>query len=745
MNKRQMLVQQQFLNNEEEVTKRLFQVYSESLEDVTKQAQKLQDEFDELAAIYDNIEDEDEKEILKSRMRSKVYQKQHQESLKKQISGILDNMHENSYKTVADYLDKCYEDGFIGTMYDLQGQGVPLAMPLDQKAMVRAVQLDSPISKGLYNHLGEDVDMLKKHITSQISRGISSGLTTRQIAHNLAGKMTGTYNNPKGAYAYAKRIARTEGHRIQCQGTMDAMYGAKEKGADVVKQWDSTLDGKTRDSHNKVDGEWKELDEKFSNGLKFPGDPSGQAAEVIYCRCALLQRARWALDDSFTKMNNFTKQLEEFESPEDYAEFKKSFFSKENKQYMNYVSEMEKKYGTKDWHKILDAMSDREANHYLKLLESNPMYNKKAAAVDLTKNDNNDIIKSGEMQSIVEGHEIFDTWQRRTDQFDFDIEDVLNAQGFDGLPTLLDDEEFEKAVKESGFVAQRTYSAPTQEVVDAYRDELYHGKWYVDCSTGGAQYGQGMYCAADYSGKITDGMQAEMLHYRSLSKQNFGFEAFKQQIDGMKVSDLDLKYKMSEREFEAVKKYMASSNIMRSSYMLPKEDRDVYNNIGKKAREEAVKKLTNLETKCLLETPCYSHTETITLHKSAKIFTLKHSEDTVDIKNRLGEEYVLKNVKSDKARTMIEKANKLQKDYYADKISMEEHDAEWQKIRNSEMWKNEIQPLYDAWHNKTGRMNEGSVAAMMGYDAINAEGHGASGSYTVILNRTKCIFKKGGA
>ncbi len=29
----------------------------------------------------------------------------------------------------------------------------------------------------------------------------------------------------------------------------------------------------------------------------YPGDPSGAAAEVINCRCALLQRAKWALDD----------------------------------------------------------------------------------------------------------------------------------------------------------------------------------------------------------------------------------------------------------------------------------------------------------------------------------------------------------------------------------------------------------------------------------------------------------------
>jgi hypothetical protein len=36
--------------------------------------------------------------------------------------------------------------------------------------------------------------------------------------------------------------------------------------------------------------------------------------------------------------------------------------------------------------------------------------------------------------------------------------------------------------------------------------------------------------------------------------------------------------------------------------------------------------------------------------------------------------------------------------------------------------------------------NIGSFAASKGYDVIDAEEHGASGSYTVILNRTKIIF-----
>ena len=290
MNKRQKIVQEEFLNNEEAVIKRLKQVYNQSLKDITRKSHELQVQINELNALEKYVSDPEELAKLQSMKQSKVYQKQYQEALKKQIISILDNMQVEEFKTVSEYLNKCYEEGFLGTMYDLHGQGIPLIMPLDQEAMVRAVQTDSKISQGLYTRLGEDVSLLKKKITAQVSRGIATGMSFQQMAQQLAAYTNIGYNN-------AVRIIRTEGHRIQVQSTMDACYKAKDKGADVVKQWDSTLDGRTRSSHARVDGEIKELDEKFSNGLMFPSDPNGGASEVVNCRCALLQRARWALDE----------------------------------------------------------------------------------------------------------------------------------------------------------------------------------------------------------------------------------------------------------------------------------------------------------------------------------------------------------------------------------------------------------------------------------------------------------------
>lgn len=331
MNQRQKIVQEQFLNNEEAVIRKLKNQYSHALKEITKKAQALQDDINRLGTLTNLATDEEEKARFMSMQQSKIYQKQYQDAMKKQIGSILDNMQVEEFKTVSEYLTTCYEDGFVGTMFDLQGQGIPLCFPMDQEAMVRAIQLDSKISNGLYTRLGEDVAVLKKKITSQISRGIATGMSFQEVAGQLSKVSNIGYNN-------AVRIARTEGHRIQVQSGMDACYKAKDKGADVVKQWDATLDSNTRESHVMVDGEVRELDEKFSNGLMFPGDPSGGAAEVVNCRCALLQRARWAVGGSFTKMNNETGEIMDFSDIDEYNEFKKQYLK---------AAENESQYGVK--------------------------------------------------------------------------------------------------------------------------------------------------------------------------------------------------------------------------------------------------------------------------------------------------------------------------------------------------------------------------------------------------------------
>ena len=285
MNKNQKEVELAKLQAEEKELKHLKAIYNKAADDIAEKLKISNGKINVLLKDFDELDD-----VQKSILQSQIYQRNFQLSLKKQIDGFLSDLQTDQYKSIDEYLKGCYETGFIGSMYDLHGQGIPLVFPIDQKQAAAAIKLDPKISKNLYTKLGEDVGLLKKRIANNVSRGIATASEYKVIARNIAADSNVGFNR-------AMRIARTEGHGVQVQAAVDVQYKAKENGADIVKQWDAALDGRTRDSHRQVDGEIRELDEPFSNGMMHPSDPAGGAAEVVNCRCALLQRAKWALDE----------------------------------------------------------------------------------------------------------------------------------------------------------------------------------------------------------------------------------------------------------------------------------------------------------------------------------------------------------------------------------------------------------------------------------------------------------------
>lgn len=275
MNKRQKEVLQTQLNNEKAVLKQLESNYEDALAEINGKIETL------LAR-----QDAD--------MAHVIYQVQYQRALKTQVQSILENLQTNEFETISEYLAKSYEGGFLGTMYDLHGQNIPLIFPIDQEQVVAAIQHETNLSESLYTSLGKDITDLRKKISGEISRGISTGMMYSEIARNVASYAGISKNN-------AMRITRTEAHRIQERATMDAHVKAKSKGADIVKVWSAALDSRTRDSHRDVDGEIREVEETFSNGLLYPGDPSGKPEEVINCRCRCNSKARWLLGSDYTK------------------------------------------------------------------------------------------------------------------------------------------------------------------------------------------------------------------------------------------------------------------------------------------------------------------------------------------------------------------------------------------------------------------------------------------------------------
>lgn len=299
MNKRQKQVIQYQLDSEKKVLEQLTKQYQKALNDIDRKIRILQS--DELT-------------------QSRIYRIEYQKVLKKQVEAVLEKLHADEYTTIQQFLSDSYTDAFVGTAYDMFGQGVPLILPIDRNAAVKAVVTDSMISEGLYESLGVDTKKLKKAISAEITRGIASGMPHSDIAKNIA-------QYAKVSLGRASTIVRTESHRIQQASKYDAQNAAKAKGANVVKQWNSTLDGDTRSTHRRLDGQIRELDEPFEMGGKkamYPGD-FGDPAEDCNCRCQILQRARIALNEDELKTLQERAKFFGLDKSKDLDEFKDKY------------------------------------------------------------------------------------------------------------------------------------------------------------------------------------------------------------------------------------------------------------------------------------------------------------------------------------------------------------------------------------------------------------------------------------
>lgn len=429
-----------------------------------------------------------------------------------------------------------------------------------------------------------------KIMSSRLLQGIINGDSIDKIKDSLV-DIIGTNR------ASLERNARTMTTGAECSGRIDSYKELESRGVVQKKVWMSTPDDRVRESHLEMDGEEVDTDEEFSNGLMYPGDPSGDPSEVWNCRCTIHTR-------------------------------------------------------------IVGFMRSDGSISYVKQDDTETLHDKQIEAIkEERKEEENTPIQN----NVVQGKDISKTWTRRPDEFDFEIEDVINAQGFDGLPRVVSADEFDRYVDESNFIAQRTYSAPDQETLDAYRDQLYNGKWYVDCSTGGAAHGEGMYTSANYNGELTDGIKKDMIGYGAGKGYN----------------------------------YVETITLSSDAKIIKEED------IAKLKRETAEGYADNMLRNAHIE---YSKYERLIYEYSVGIISPSDSKEL--------DAYIDANRES--ALSFLTK-----------------NESDWNKeAENARRIERHIE-----------NMDNGVFAAIKGYDAISVNGYGNSGNYTIILNRTKIIFK----
>jgi hypothetical protein len=126
-------------------------------------------------------------------------------------------------------------------------------------------------------------DTTIKKVHDILDQAIAGGWSVQRTVDAL--------NDTELARSRARTIVRTESVRAMNFANQAI---SESEDFETTKEWIAIEDKRTRRAHTHVgvDGEKRDMNQKFSNGLMFPGDPEGAANQTINCRCTMAIRAK---------------------------------------------------------------------------------------------------------------------------------------------------------------------------------------------------------------------------------------------------------------------------------------------------------------------------------------------------------------------------------------------------------------------------------------------------------------------
>ena len=188
-------------------------------------------------------------------------------------ASIVNGYAPDAYALNHDYATFQAEKGSrVDTSYTLYSRATVERLLRDQPDLLPRAKVDGR----------KDLRWNRQHIASAVTQGVLQGEDLGRVSKRIRS----VADMDERA---AMRTARTAMTGAQNAGRLDAYRRAAAMGIDVRKKWRATLDRRTRHSHRRLDDEVAGLDEAFSNGLMYPGDPeSGRGSEVYSCRCTMV-------------------------------------------------------------------------------------------------------------------------------------------------------------------------------------------------------------------------------------------------------------------------------------------------------------------------------------------------------------------------------------------------------------------------------------------------------------------------
>lgn len=161
-----------------------------------------------------------------------------------------------------------------------------------------AVEVSEQVAKSTLDALGVDPDVYSVERTMKFLRAVAesrakaiNATTLAKIEAALAGDIgeEALTSTPAGVFEEAES-SRAAGAGVTLATTLAAFAvteSAKQMARpSTTKTWD-VQSGNPRASHARMNGETVGIEETFSNGMSWPGDPSGGADEVANCLCGV--------------------------------------------------------------------------------------------------------------------------------------------------------------------------------------------------------------------------------------------------------------------------------------------------------------------------------------------------------------------------------------------------------------------------------------------------------------------------
>jgi len=270
-----------------------------------KEYKKAEKEVEERAIAYFNEFQERDKIMLQKLRDGVITESEYKQwRMGRMMSGnrwvaLRDNLardyvmtNQRSAGMINDSLFQTYANNYNYQIYLAERNGrIDTGFALyDKDAVIHALQETPDLIATAQVNIPKNMRWNEQKITSAIAQGILQGDSISNIANRLQSVKN---MNQSSAIRNARTLTTgaENGGRFNCSKRLEAA------GVEQQKQWMATLDKRTRDSHRALDEEMADMDQPFSNGLMYPGDPNMahiKPEEVYNCRCRYVtQFKRW--------------------------------------------------------------------------------------------------------------------------------------------------------------------------------------------------------------------------------------------------------------------------------------------------------------------------------------------------------------------------------------------------------------------------------------------------------------------